>query len=96
MERGFFLVSPNQKNIFNGLTIYYNFFSDYGSRYFDAVTSWCEPPYAYDAIMLGRFRSAIYSAIGTVEVEPGTPVVAGGGGESQISDRSGRVGKVTL
>ena len=46
--------------------------------------------------MLGRFRSAIYSAIGTVEVEPGTPVVAGGGGESQISDRGGRIGKVTL
>ena len=45
--------------------------------------------------MLGRFRSAIYNAIGTVEVEPGTPVVAGGG-ESQISDRGGRVGKVTL
>lgn len=27
--------------------------------------------------MLGRFRSAIYNAIGTVEVEPGTPAIPG-------------------
>ena len=40
-------------------------------------------------IMLGRFRSAIYSAIGT-EIESGTPAVPGSG-----SVDAGRVGKVS-
>ena len=39
--------------------------------------------------MLGRFRSAIYSAIGT-EIESGTPAVPGSG-----SVDAGRVGKVS-
>ena len=41
--------------------------------------------------MLGRFRSAIYSAIGTIEVEPGTPVPGAVG-----SGDNGRIGKVSL
>ena len=41
--------------------------------------------------MLGRFRSAIYSAIGT-EIEPGTPAVPGG---VSNSGDVGRIGKVS-
>ena len=41
--------------------------------------------------MLGRFRSAIYSAIGT-EVEAGTPAVPGG---VSNSGEVGRIGKVS-
>ena len=40
--------------------------------------------------MLGRFRSAIYSAIGT-EIEAGTPAVPGG---VSNSGEVGRIGKV--
>ena len=40
--------------------------------------------------MLGRFRSAIYNAIGTIDVEPGTPVV-GGAPETRDVGRSGKV-----
>lgn len=42
--------------------------------------------------MLGRFRSAIYSAIGT-EIESGTPAVPGG---VATSTDVGRVGKVNI
>ena len=42
--------------------------------------------------MLGRFRSAIYSAIGT-EIEPGTPAVPGGVSSSADVGRVGKVGK---
>ena len=41
--------------------------------------------------MLGRFRSAIYSAIGTIEVEPGTPVPGVAGSGDNV-----RIGKVSL
>ena len=41
--------------------------------------------------MLGRFRSAIYSAICT-EIEPGTPAVPGG---VSNSGDVGRIGKVS-
>ena len=41
--------------------------------------------------MLGRFRSAIYSAIGT-EIEAGTPAVPGG---VSNSGEVGRIGKVS-
>ena len=42
--------------------------------------------------MLGRFRSAIYSAIGT-EIEPGTPAVPGGVSNSGDVGRIGKVSK---
>ena len=45
--------------------------------------------------MLGRFRSAIYNAIGTIDAEPGAPVVAGGG-PGYVSSDGGRAGKVRL
>ena len=41
--------------------------------------------------MLGRFRSAIYNAIGTIDVEPGTPVVAGGVAGPGDAGRGGKV-----
>ena len=45
--------------------------------------------------MLGRFRSAIYSAIGT-EIEPGTPAVPGGVSSSADVGRVGKVGKILI